>query len=96
VYGYPNPFNAELESLTLKYFVPNNKTISSLKASIYDISGDLVYEFPEQTNLDGGYAYYFNWDGKNQNGNLCARGIYIVVFKSNLDIVKTKVILYKK
>ncbi|MCX7716762.1 MAG: hypothetical protein N2Z73_05030 [Endomicrobia bacterium] len=96
IYAFPNPFKAgETSYTTLKYFVPQQQTVSSLKISIYNITGELVYEFPEYTNLSGGYAYYYAWDGKNQSGNLCSRGVYIVVFKSNLGVAKTKVVLVK-
>ncbi|MFH0807920.1 MAG: hypothetical protein V2A57_05850 [Elusimicrobiota bacterium] len=38
----------------MKYFVPQGTTISELKTSIYNIAGELVYEFPADTNLSGG------------------------------------------
>lgn len=95
-YAFPNPFKADATGFTtLKYFVPAGKTADSLKISIYNLAGELVYEAPEQSNLSGGNAYYFAWDGKNQGGSLCGRGIYIVVFKSNLETARTKVVLTK-
>jgi len=95
VYAYPNPFNPTRGYIVLKYFVPQNKNVTSLKVSIYNIAGELVIDFPEDTNLSGGYAYYYAWDGKNKDGKLCARGVYIAVFKSNLGVSKTKIVLVK-
>jgi len=93
LYGYPNPFNAESETITLKYFVPQGKTVTSLKVSIYNIAGELVNEAPEEKYIVPGYAYYYSWDGKNSSGEKCAEGVYIVMFDSNNDTVKTKVVL---
>ncbi|MCX7940918.1 MAG: T9SS type A sorting domain-containing protein, partial [Endomicrobia bacterium] len=95
VYAFPNPFNPKNGYTILKYFVPQGKKVDDLRVSIYNIAGELIYEFSDKEKLDGGYAYYYAWDGKNQNGNLCSRGVYIVVFKSNLGVVKTKVVLVK-
>ncbi len=97
VYAFPNPFNAKSHSYTvLKYIVPQGKTVTSLRTSIYNIAGELVYEFSDDTNLQGGSAYYYAWDGKNKHGEKCAEGVYIVVFASNLDTARTKVVLYRK
>jgi len=99
VYAYPNPCNLSKDQIVLlKYMVPQGKTVDSLKISIYNIAGELVYEFPEDKislPLAGGFGYYYSWDGKNQSGKTCSRGMYIVVFKSNLNIARTKVILVK-
>ncbi len=95
VYAFPNPFNPNNGYTVLKYFVPQGKKVDSLRVSIYNIVGELIYEFSEQGSLDGGYAYYYAWDGKNQNGKICSRGVYIVVFRSNLGVIKTKVVLVK-
>ncbi|MFN3550503.1 MAG: hypothetical protein ACK4WJ_01660 [Endomicrobiia bacterium] len=95
VYSFPNPFNPKNGYTVLKYFVPQGQKVDSLRVSIYNIAGELIYEFSDRNNLDGGYAYYYAWDGKNQNGNLCSKGVYIVVFRSNLGVTKTKVVLVK-
>ncbi len=97
VYCYPNPCDlSKGQKVTLKYLVPQNKKVDWLKISIYNIAGELVYELPkDQTDLTGGFGYYYEWDGKNQSGNTCARGVYIAVFKSNLDIARTKIVLVK-
>ncbi len=95
VYSFPNPFDPTKGYTVLKYFVPQGKTVDSLKVSIYNLAGELVIDFPEDTNLSGGYAYYYAWDGRNKDGKLCARGVYIAVFKSNLGVTKTKIVLVK-
>ncbi len=97
VYGYPNPFDlSKGQKVTIKYLVPQGKEVNWLKISIYSLSGELIYEFPEdKTTLQGGFGYYYEWDGKNHAGKTCSRGIYIVLFKSNLGITKTKIIMIK-
>jgi len=94
VYAFPNPFNANSVAVTtLKYMVPQNKTVTSLKISIYNIAGELVYEESDNTLLSGGRGYYYTWDGTNQSGEKCAEGVYIVVFDSNLDTARTKIVI---
>ncbi|MFQ3675759.1 MAG: hypothetical protein SNJ64_04375, partial [Endomicrobiia bacterium] len=96
-YTYPNPCDlSKGQKVTLKYLAPQGKDAEWLKISIYNLAGELVYEFPEEkTTLVGGFGYYYEWDGKNQSGKTCARGVYIAVFESNLGIARTKLILVK-
>lgn len=94
-YAYPNPFNANNGYTVLKYFVPQGQASSSLRISIYNIANELVYEYNESAALQGGSAYYYVWDGKNQEGTQCARGVYVVVFKSSIDTVRCRVVLVR-
>ncbi|OGS18577.1 MAG: hypothetical protein A3J83_05475, partial [Elusimicrobia bacterium RIFOXYA2_FULL_40_6] len=94
-YTFPNPFNPDKGYTILKYMVPQGQTVTSLKIRVYNVAGELVDELPEQTNLAGGQAYYFTWTGTNKNNNKCAQGVYIVLFKSNLGVTKTKLVLVR-
>ena len=97
VYSYPNPCDlSKGQIVTLKYMVPQGKNVEWLKISIYNIAGELIYETPEdRTPLSGGFGYYYSWDGKNQSGKTCARGVYLAIFKSNLGVSRTKIVLVK-
>ncbi|OGS45781.1 MAG: hypothetical protein A2539_05980 [Elusimicrobia bacterium RIFOXYD2_FULL_34_15] len=94
-YAFPNPFNANNGAVTIKYFVPQGENLTSLKMSIYNIAGELIYESAEETYVVSGYAYYYAWDGTNQSGEKCAEGVYIVLFKSNKENAKTKIVLVR-
>ncbi|MBI5573223.1 MAG: hypothetical protein HY919_01550 [Elusimicrobia bacterium] len=98
LYAFPNPFSPKKGGggTTLKYLIPQGKSITSVKISVYNIAGELVFETTDETGLTGGNAYYYVWDGLNQSGEECAEGVYILVFDSNLDTAKTKIVLYRK
>jgi alpha-amylase len=91
--NYPNPFNP---STTISYALPYQ---SSVELVIYDIMGAKVKSFniPSQSS---GYQSIL-WDGRNENGNSIASGIYLyrIIFKSlenNETFVKTaKLMLIK-
>jgi len=49
---------------------------------IYNIAGELVRKIMVSDeidgNVDGGYYYYIAWDGKNDDGDKCASGVYFL------------------
>lgn len=73
---YPNPFLPARH--TSLYFV--NLT-SEAEINIYTLSGELVREL--KADLSGTAV----WDGKNENGETVASGVYFALFKGN----KTKI-----
>ena len=92
---FPNPFNLKSKALTLqdvtsspaqsvtgtmiKYTMPSDKT-GTLKFYIYNLAGELVRELNEGSRT-GGYYYYTEWDGKNDSGEECASGVYLLLAK---------------
>ncbi|MCG9127611.1 cadherin domain-containing protein [Candidatus Poribacteria bacterium] len=78
--NYPNPFNPE----TWIPFQLNNS--ANVSFTIYNLSGELIRHLKLGV-LDPGY--YLNrekaayWDGRNQNGEKVATGIYFCKFKTN-------------
>ena len=54
------------------WFYLESTTLTQLEASIYDRSGNLVF----QASQPG-----FRWDGTSLNGSLCAPGVYVLVLK---------------
>jgi len=92
---FPNPFNLKSKAVTLqdvtaspaqsvtgtmiKYNLPSDKT-GSLKFYIYNLAGELVRELNEGSRT-GGYYYYTEWDGKNDSGEECASGVYLLLAK---------------
>ncbi|NOZ60777.1 MAG: T9SS type A sorting domain-containing protein [Calditrichaeota bacterium] len=67
--NYPNPFNPETN---IHFFLPE-ATMASI--SIYNISGQRIRTLFEAKKSAGSYSIL--WDGKDENGNLAASGIYI-------------------
>jgi len=72
--NYPNPFNP---STTISYALPLQ---SSVEINIFDIMGRLVRTF----ELNGQSAGYQNvlWNGRNENNEQVASGIYLYRFKA--------------
>jgi hypothetical protein len=66
VYVYPNPVRETYDGPIVV-----TGLVEDTDVKITDISGNLVYK----TTSLGGQAV---WDGKNQNGNRCKSGVYLV------------------
>ncbi len=78
VYVSPNPVRETYSGpIVVRGLVENTDV------KITDISGDLVYK----TTSLGGQAI---WDGKNQNGNRCKTGVYLVFLTDQLG-TQTKI-----
>jgi hypothetical protein len=85
--NYPNPFNAE----TQIYF--SVKDYSSVNLSVNNNLGQKV-----KTLMEGKYQpgeYRALWDGKNQNGENVASGIYFYTFKEGDHQETRKMVLTK-
>ena len=72
--NYPNPFNP---STTINYALPVQ---SNVEINIFDIMGRLIRTF----ELNGQSAGYQNvlWNGRNENNEQVASGIYLYRFKA--------------
>jgi len=71
-----NPFNPWIGEYTKFRFCVNDHD-RRVKLRIFSISGDLVKDYSEQTLIKGAWAT-LTWDGCNNDGDMVARGIYIV------------------
>ncbi len=70
VLAFPNPFT---DSLTL--VVEESPTPRQVKIAVFTAAGELVYRFPEDYGED---IYQYVWDGRNENGEEVASGIYLL------------------
>ena len=66
--NYPNPFNAYT---IIPYQLASQ---SSVKLSIYNLSGELVNVLVEDEQNVGNYSYV--WDGTNRDGRIVPSGVY--------------------
>ncbi|OGS43077.1 MAG: hypothetical protein A2539_09310 [Elusimicrobia bacterium RIFOXYD2_FULL_34_15] len=92
LYNYPNPFNPKNGKTVIKFGL--RETAEKLTLKIYSMSGDLITE-DRYYNYAGGNSYTFEWDGKNQKGELCAPGVYFVVADADGEKVKNKIVLVR-
>ena len=71
-----NPFNPWIGEYTKFRFCVNDHD-RRVKLRIFSISGDLVKDYSAQTLIKNAWAT-LTWDGRNNDGEMVARGIYIV------------------
>jgi hypothetical protein len=106
IYNFPNPFNLKTKNVTISservnsntnhqikgtmisYWLPSGKN-GELKMYIYNLAGELVKTL-DLGNKTGGYYYYVEWDGKNDNNEDCASGIYFLIAKLNGEKLNSK------
>lgn len=98
VYNVPNPFNLKSKTITLakaesadqtqtidgtmiRYSLPVGKS-GEVKIEIYDVAGALVRVL-SQTAPAGGTYYYLEWNGRNDDGQPVASGVYLARFTLN-------------
>jgi hypothetical protein len=70
VLTFPNPFT---DSLTV--IVEEEDPLSQVKVSVFTTAGELVYRFPER---EANGIYQQSWDGRNENGEEVAGGVYLL------------------
>lgn len=84
VYGnYPNPFK---DDTYISYFVDSNDRLDEFSVKIYTISGRMIKDFDtsdERFRLPDYYEIY--WDGRDNDGNLVANGVYFAVIKAKFE-----------
>ena len=85
--NYPNPFNP---STNINYDLPEE---SHVTVTVFDIIGKHVKTLV-QDNQSAGFKT-IRWDGKNQNNENVAAGMYVYQIKSGLNILSKKMILLR-
>ncbi|MBM4404112.1 MAG: T9SS type A sorting domain-containing protein [Candidatus Cloacimonetes bacterium] len=84
---YPNPFSPQT---TIEYTLRSDSPVS---ISVFNTKGQLIRTLMNDNKASG--IYHLEWDGKDQNGALCASGVYVIRMQADLKISTRKVILIK-
>lgn len=98
IINYPNPFNPEKETTTIKYVLTES---GDVLIRIFNLVGDLVYQQKIDADTEGatghpeGYTNEIIWNGENGNGIVAATGIYILEIKSAEDKEIRKIAIIK-
>jgi len=80
IYFYPNPFNPDRETGTIRYSLSKAGNVT---IKIYDVANTLVRTIIEDAPRDGGVELAEQWDGKNENWETVANGVYFYVIESS-------------
>jgi hypothetical protein len=92
--AYPNPFNPNVESVTIIYKLAED---AQVKVYIFDITGKVVKTISALSSSRGADGYSrVVWDGTSAFGGYVANGVYLVriVYKGK-TIGKTKILVFR-
>ncbi|MBC8527061.1 MAG: T9SS type A sorting domain-containing protein, partial [Candidatus Cloacimonetes bacterium] len=90
--NYPNPFKIKTN---IVFFLPQS---TNVKIEIYNIKGQLIKQFKIQSPIKLGTKFKIKevvWDGRDENGNPVANGIYFCKLTSGDKSAVKKMILIK-
>jgi hypothetical protein len=82
IYNYPNPFNPDNETTTLRYSLEKSGKVT---IKIFDSGGNLVKTLLDNTQQSAGTEQAIPWDGKNGDGDIVANGVYFFTIESSQD-----------
>lgn len=85
--NYPNPFNS---STVIWYYLPDvGCQPAQVEITVYNVLGKLVKTLVKKRQYPG--RHRMSWDGKDEEGNEAASGIYFCKLKvSGLELVKPR------
>ena len=85
--NFPNPFNP---STTIRFELPR---AADLRLTIYNTLGEVV-----RLAVNGRYSaglHSFVWDGRNDNGQQVASGVYLLQMQAAEQVLTRKMVLLK-
>ena len=87
---FPNPI---IQNMHIRVTQNQNNTKSSLKTNIYNIRGQLVCTL--ELDRKEAAVYEGDWDRTNDNGAICASGIYIIrIEQPNINLSKKIIVIH--
>ncbi|MFN3966459.1 MAG: kelch repeat-containing protein, partial [Endomicrobiia bacterium] len=86
---FPNPFSAGKENVYIRYTLNEN---AKIVFKVYTLIGDLVKKWEYDSGIEGkskgqpeGYTNEIIWNGKNENGQIVANGMYLLVMEAESE-----------
>ena len=88
---YHNLFHpAKGEKVSIYYKIDSSTQVS---IKLYNLAGEMVRTLVDENK--GAGQYWIDWEGKNDDGSLCAAGVYIIQIKTDGFKENKKIILIK-
>ncbi len=75
LYNYPNPFNPEHETTQIVFLLDQPQDV---ELTIYDVARDRICQKRRTAHECVAGKNTFVWDGRNEQGNIVANGIYLM------------------
>lgn len=85
--NFPNPFNP---NTTINYYMP---TAQNVELAIYNITGQKIKSLVNGKQSAGNHQ--IQWDGRNDNGELAASGVYIYRLQAGSEVLTRKMALLR-
>ena len=85
--SYPNPFNPETQ---IDYTLSVSEKV---RIQIYNITGQLIRTFDQGYQPAGSYS--LRWDGRNENGDPAASGVYLYRIEAGPYTLTNRMVLLK-
>ena len=82
IYNYPNPFNPDNETTTLRYSLEKTAKVT---LKIFDAGGNLVKTVLDNVEQTATVEQAIIWDGKNGEGMIVANGVYFFTIETSQD-----------
>ena len=82
VYAYPNPYNPMTGSVNIRYSLNKDTNVT---IEVYDASGELVTTIISGEPKDELVEYSESWDGRNDQGDTVANGVYFYLITTTTD-----------
>ena len=91
-FAYPNPFRYK-GNLSISI---EGKQGEELNFNVYSADMSLVYSAQKPATILLNNSIGISWDGKDNNDNRLATGVYIFVIKHGEEVVKGKVVIFNE
>jgi hypothetical protein len=92
VHNYPNPFRARDEATKITYFLDSPGDVS---IKIYDLLGNLVYDFENDEVPTTAGTHEVEWQGYNKKGEVVRNGVYVCVLSAGGQTAKFRIAVAK-
>jgi len=79
-YGYPNPFNPDVENVKFRFKLAQDGNVT---ITVYDVSNTKVKEVISNVPMSARVEQSVTWNGRNESGTIVGNGVYFYVIESS-------------
>ncbi|HHS12817.1 MAG TPA: hypothetical protein ENN03_03495 [bacterium] len=93
IINYPNPFDPNSGTTTIKYMLPKNGEVSM---KIFDVSSSLVAVLESGgAQKSANMEYAVEWDGRNDAGRMVSNNVYFCVLSAGGQVYVRKIVVLR-